>query len=384
MLLGIALHAALPDVPYWRPGDAGGGFLFGFFEFVHGFRMPLFFILSGYFTTMLWRRRGLSELIGHRLRRIGLPLLASVVIVLPLVVAGILIGYEISGTDINAVETTGTYADEWQGVDDETYDDWAFGFAHLWFLWFLLWLIAGFAAIASAVGRLASLRGRDRPVPARLVTAALLIVPPLALVPADRMVEPIFGPDTSDAFIPDGTVLAYYACFFAFGALAFDRRTRNGGALIDAVGRWWPAQLAVGSFVLFPLGLSLMDDHWTASALVQTAFAWTISFGLLGGFRQFLSATNQRVRWLSDSAYWMYLMHLPLIYVAQGVVARLDLSPVLGFALICAVVVPALAASYRYWVRYTPIGTLLNGPRNRPANEANRARGAEPPSTPAT
>ncbi|MEM9610826.1 MAG: acyltransferase family protein [Actinomycetota bacterium] len=369
MLLGIALHAALPDVPYWRPGDTGGGLLFGFFEFVHGFRMQLFFILSGYFTTMLWRQRGLRELIGHRLRRIGLPLLASVVIVLPLVVAGILIGYEISGADIDAVDASGTYLDAWEGVTDAT-DDWGFGFAHLWFLWFLVWLIAGFAVLAWAVGRLAQLRGRARPVSARLVTAVLWILPPLAAVPADRMIEPIFGPDTSDALIPDGAVLAYYACFFAFGALVFDRRTASGVALIDAVGRWWPAQLAVGSFVLFPVGLALVDDHWSASVLVQTAFAWTISFGLLGAFRRFLSATSHQVRWLSRSAYWMYLMHLPLIYVAQGVVARLGLSPMLGFAVICAVVVTVLAASYRYGVRYTFIGTMLNGPRSRDADAA--------------
>ncbi|MEM9655823.1 MAG: acyltransferase family protein, partial [Actinomycetota bacterium] len=155
MLLGIALHAALPDVPYWRPGDTGGGLLFGFFEFVHGFRMPLFFILSGYFTTMLWRRRGLRELVNHRLRRIGLPLAVSVVVVLPLVVAGIIVGYEISGVDINAVDPAGTYADEWQGAIDDDYENWGFSFAHLWFLWFLLWLIAGFGALAWGIGRLA-------------------------------------------------------------------------------------------------------------------------------------------------------------------------------------------------------------------------------------
>ncbi|MEM8745543.1 MAG: acyltransferase family protein [Actinomycetota bacterium] len=374
MLLGIALHAALPDVPYWRDGDPGGGLLFGFFEFVHGFRMPLFFILSGYFTTMLWRRRGLRALISHRLRRIGLPLLVAVVIVLPLVVAGIVLGYEISGADIDAGDTTGLYdGAEWEGVTGEVGDEWVFGFAHLWFLWVLLWLIAGFVTIAWAVGRLARRAGRARPVPAPLVTAALVIVPLLAVVPAARMVEPLFGPDTSDAFIPDGAVLAYYACFFAFGALAFDRRTRRHVPLTDAVGRWWPAQLAVGSLVLFPLGLVLMDDHWTASALVQVAFAWTISFGLLGGFRRFLSAEVHRVRWLSDSSYWMYLMHLPLIYVAQGVVARLGLAPIPGFIVICAMVVTPLAWSYRSWVRYTFVGTMLNGPRSRDADEARRA-----------
>ena len=37
---------------------------------VHGFRMPLFFLLSGFFTVLLWRRRGLGNLLGHRMRRL--------------------------------------------------------------------------------------------------------------------------------------------------------------------------------------------------------------------------------------------------------------------------------------------------------------------------
>ncbi len=56
-----------------------------FFYAVHGFRMPLFFLLSGFFTAMLWRRRGLSSLVRHRIRRIALPLAIGMVTVVPAV-----------------------------------------------------------------------------------------------------------------------------------------------------------------------------------------------------------------------------------------------------------------------------------------------------------
>ena len=42
--------------------------------FIHGFRMPLFFVLSGFFTAMLWQRRGARGLAKHRAKRILLPL----------------------------------------------------------------------------------------------------------------------------------------------------------------------------------------------------------------------------------------------------------------------------------------------------------------------
>ncbi|MEM9608989.1 MAG: acyltransferase family protein [Actinomycetota bacterium] len=378
MLLGIALHAAIPFVPYWSEGDPGGGLLTNLFEFIHGFRMPLFFLLSGNFTTMLWRRRGLRSLIDHRLRRVGLPLLAGLAVVLPLVVGGIIVGYVISGDDARFADVGGAYDDDLDqpGADDEVAsesdEEDEFSFAHLWFLWFLLWLVAGFAAVVRVVERLAIRRGRDRPVPTRLVTAALVAVPVVAVVPAVAMEESVFGPDTSETIVPDVAVLAYYACFFAFGALAFDRHTHADVPLIDAVGRWWPVQLAVGSVVLYPVGRALMDDRWSASVMLQVAFAWTLTFGLLGAFRRFLSTESSRIRWLSDASYWMYLMHLPLVFVAQGIVAALGVPPLVGFVLVCVAVVPPLLASYRSWVRYRFVGTLLNGERDRSVDDARR------------
>ena len=56
MLLGIVLHAALaftPDV--WVVQDKERHDLFGLLvEAIHGFRMPVFFLMSGFFTAMLW------------------------------------------------------------------------------------------------------------------------------------------------------------------------------------------------------------------------------------------------------------------------------------------------------------------------------------------
>jgi len=78
MLLGIALHISLSFFPtFWSVQDSrssSGGWYDEFFFSIHGFRMPLFFLLSGYFTAMLWQRRGLKQLLWHRITRIGFPL----------------------------------------------------------------------------------------------------------------------------------------------------------------------------------------------------------------------------------------------------------------------------------------------------------------------
>ena len=402
MLLGIGLHAAIPFVP-WRGDDETGVWLLDVFVgFVHGFRMPLFFMISGFFTAMLWRRRGLRSLIRHRLRRVGLPLLVGCFTIIPAVWIGIISGWVISGEvtweELESGEGVGAYEETLEedleaGEGDDATDRGGagadakseskagaeekggegIGFAHLWFLWMLLWQVAGFAAVVSWVRRRARRRGVEGRLSERAASRILWSLPMLSVLPQLAMVEGGFGPDTSEGLIPAPQVLAYYACFFGFGALAYDHRGRGGEPLMDVVGRRWVIQLAVGTVVLFPAGLALLEGLWSASALLQIVFAWTMSFGLIGLFRRFMSGARFRVRYLSDASYWMYLAHLPLVFVAQGIVARLGLPALVDFVVMCVAVTAVLLVAYRYVVRYTFVGRLLNGRRTRAADQASRA-----------
>ena len=402
MLLGIGLHAAIPFVP-WRGDDETGVWLLDVFVgFVHGFRMPLFFVISGFFTAMLWRRWGLRSLIRHRLRRVGLPLLVACFTIIPAVWIGIISGWVISGEvtweELESGQGVGAYEETLEedleaaegddatdragpGADAksesktgaEEKGEEGIGFAHLWFLWMLLWQVAGFAAVVSWVRRRARRRGVERRLSERAASRILWSLPVLSVLPQLAMVEGGFGPDTSEGLIPAPQVLAYYACFFGFGALAYDQRGRGGEPLMDVVGRRWVIQLAVGTVVLFPAGLALLEGLWSASALLQIVFAWTMNFGLIGLFRRFMSGARFLVHYLSDASYWMYLAHLPLVFVAQGVVARLGLPALVDFVVVCVAVTAVLLVTYRYAVRYTFVGRLLNGRRTRAADRASRA-----------
>ena len=88
MLLGVGLHASLAffPAPWWVQDRTSGldGLFDEFLWAVHGFRMPVFFLMSGFFTALLWRRRGLGALLNHRLRRVALPLLIGLFTIVPL------------------------------------------------------------------------------------------------------------------------------------------------------------------------------------------------------------------------------------------------------------------------------------------------------------
>ncbi len=364
MLLGIVLHAAIPFIPYYENGDTGAGALEIIFEAIHGFRMPLFFLLSGFFTTMLFRRRGLRALVRHRVRRVGLPLLASMLVILPLVVVGILGGLAIGGFDLDELEESAAYE---EGIDEEIRGEEAeaaagIDLAHLWFLAYLMWLVAAFAVVVLVGRRL----GRAPP---GLIRVVMWLLPAVTILPQLSMTEGTIGPDTVARLVPAPHLFIYYGCFFAFGALAYDLPARDGRPMMDAVGRRWPIQLAAGFALLFPLGRHLATENWEASSVLQVAFAWAGSLGFIGLFRSRFSEPSFRSRYLSDSAYWLYLAHIPLVFVFQGLSVRLGLPAIPGFIFITVAVSAVLLVTYGWFVRYRFLGEFLNGRRTRTGDQ---------------
>lgn len=474
MLLGIGLHASLAFFPsFWPVQDSTtniDGLFDEFLAAIHGFRMPLFFLLSGFFTAMLWRRRGMMSLLWHRARRIALPLLIGFFTIVPLVnsvsaeasgdqfdnllvaslfqnptavdrlieegadpneprsdegstplhlaalvdnagiaerlleagadpfvvdqdedgplgyayyvgassVADVLLDYGVldirpPGTDWEDLEGWGIGAADIQ--EQLGLDTWLTSFHHLWFLWFLIWLVAGFAAVASIVDRWESREGRSSagawPLWVMWALVPLTILPQLAMGGGGE--TPVFGPDTSTGLLPVPHVLIYYGIFFAFGALLYDRRSNRGDLLIDTLGRRWKVLLPLTVLVVFPVASILTfseDSPWLLASIAQVTYTWAMIVALMGLFRAVLAKERRGVRFLSDSSYWLYLAHLPLVIATQWWIREWDLPAGVKFLILTVGVSAVLLASYRLFVRYTPIGTMLNGKRTRPGKEA--------------
>jgi len=218
-------------------------------------------------------------------------------------------------------------------------------FHHLWFLWSLCWLIVAFAVLAWT-GLLPTGRRRWW-----LVAASCLPQMVMGMSMAAG-----YGPDTSFGILPRPHVLAFYACFYFFGVATFAAE-----GLDTRLGRHWKLLLPT-AIAIFVAGIATMNDRTLASVL-QPAFAWAMSLGLIGLFARFCSRPSPLVSWLADASYWMYLVHPPLVMVAQMIVRRWAMPAELKFLVVMALVTPVLLVTYRYWVRFTAIGRLLNGPR---------------------
>lgn len=214
---------------------------------------------------------------------------------------------------------------------------------HLWFLW-VLFLFVVFLAVAVRLGFAPT--GRF-----------LWFLPLLTFFP-QAMMGAVFGPDVwLGPLVPPPHLLVYYGLFFWFGAAVF---AKDG--LGTSLGSRWRILLPVGLLVLFPASILLLDVR-ASDSLVQCAYAWFLSLGMMGLFAHCFRHLGYRARWFSDSAYWIYLAHLPLVLALQIAVLPLEWPASLKFLLVFTTATALLFASYRWMVRYTWIGTLLNGPR---------------------
>lgn len=246
-------------------------------------------------------------------------------------------------------------------------------FGVIWFLWFLIWLVAIFAVYAWLAGRL-GWKAKARS--SILSRWRWLWLVPLTMVPCSMMSGDggNFGPDTSLGFIPIPHVLFYYVIFFFFGAFYYDCGDSTG-----RLGASWRWLLPVSLLLVFPLALEFGTGtfgfrdallpagfHRPASIFLQAIYAWGMSFASMGLFRALLTRENRTIRYLSDSSYWLYLTHLPLVIVGQAIVSHWPWPAFAKLTLLSVVITAFLLFTYDKMVRYTWLGTLLNGKRVRP------------------
>jgi len=232
---------------------------------------------------------------------------------------------------------------------------------HFWFLYDLLYLIVGFVALASLLKFL--------PFPGLLSWLAESPIRILWLIPLTwwaqfSMDQNFIGADTSVTLEQNWIKLGYYGIFFGYGAICFGH-----SRFIEKVGRRWSLYLLL-SILIYSVAIALqMGEEFELRkpivSFLSATFVWLLIFAMIGLFRKFCSKENPRIRYISDSAYWLYLGHLPIIQLVQIWVAEWPIPSLIKYVFVCIATTGLLLLSYRYLIRFTWVGTMLNGKRYR-------------------
>ena len=366
---------------FWPADDDQSLLLFLVFDFIHTWRMPVFFLLAGFFAHLVLYRRALSTFAVDRLKRIGVPLVlfgaVMAVIIPPIWVYG---WFGVMSLEI------------FQDALSERYDLASTGdlVAHLWFLYYLLLMYSALVGFL-LLGKL--WRARAGYVPSaldrRLGDAVYTRIPLLLALGAVVLLILRGGHESKPIWplnVPD---VAYGALFFFYGYGLYARRELIGKLREEAslIVLW---SIAATVFFVHLVLLGAIDEASKSGQNAESvAFLHLLnavfygvsvvmfSVALLGLFERLLLSPRQWVRWLADSSYWIYIIHLPVVTFLTFYLAHLDrqgwLRDVTGFSwsaemkfiAACAATGALGIVTYRYLVRYTPLGTLLNGKRVR-------------------
>lgn len=369
MLLGIAIHAVLPylppepgkesKLPFYDAGAASLGYLL-VIHYIHSFRMPVFFVMAGFFTALLKERRGTRALLVNRFQRIVVPFAVGWVILFPLL-TGTATYFKAGGGQQGAREVvTEFFQGKLYGEANPT---------HLWFLYYLIFLYP-LALGALAVWNRLGEKTRDaidahfrRALQSPFRPAFFAI--PTALTYWPMLLGVLATPET---FMPSLAILSAYIVFFGFGWLLYTHAD-----LLPTLSRHAWKYVALAHVILL-LNLDSVGKEFRklpdfdprihlVSTVSSALITWLFVFGITGLFLRYFNRSVGRMRYMADASYWCYLAHLPLLFWLAALIAPLPVASPIKVLLLIVMATALLLVVYHFMVRTTFVGEWLNGRR---------------------
>lgn len=356
MLLGIVLHVALTYTynvqNAWALKDPQSTSKINdiLVDYIHVFRMPIFFMVSGFFGAMLFYNKGPAKMLKNRILRILCPLAIFLLVLSPTIViivkysnlafsghgdpAGTILGHFLTGMDL------------WH---DSTY--------HLWFLYYLFMITVVVYGLGLLFTRLPKLSVNINNFIEHILQRPLLKI--LCFTAFSFIVSALLGMKdvkTSTSFIPDFNTFLFYFQFYIAGWLFFSaKQVLNTFMTLD----WFFTILAM---VLTFVTISLDETApFFLYITLKSATIWLYIFGITGLFIRYTSHHSARIRYVSDASYWVYLIHLPFTGLFPGLLANVHLPSLLKVFIVIGATAFICFLTYHLFVRSTFIGKFLHG-----------------------
>ena len=346
MMMGLVMHAPLL---FWQPDFAkvfGIGNIAPAEEwiniigrYINNWRMPLFFLLSGFFSVLIIKRKGTSQFIRDRLIRVGLTCLVFSSL------------YDIA---------------------DGSFD---FTTHHLWFLYELMIFVFCF----SFLYRVQTIKDLlDREISTRILLVLFLWL--VATVPLANILNnwwhPLaWKPSTTYFDLKLGNMV-YYFSYFLVGVIFYSNqhifiKLKNSKTI-----------LVIGILAVLAFLLRVYSDYLTLGGiddlrnLAQMQFdpimvicnslligvntiLWCLFF--IGLTSKFIVSGSAILRWFVELSYPIYIIHIIPIAMMSALFYRAGLSQPVIFVLTIIAGFIVCVILYYILIKFTPLNWLING-----------------------
>lgn len=367
MLLGLVLHSALTynvtnHGNTWSLKDpestnmATDSIVF----LIHFFRMSVFFLVAGFFGSMLFYERKPIRMIKNRISRIGYPFIVFLFMLWPTIIFTFGYTEAVFSENINpfgkAMESLSTLSDF---LPTSTF--------HLWFLYYLLLITIAAATLALLLKKSKTFTNRitsafnwliQKPILRILFFSGITFI--IYLFMGTSMVE------ASVYLSPDLNTFLFYFFFYITGWILFKSKP-----LLNTMMRYDWTSLILAILIATTQGIitqnwdskTMMSQYLSSELimLLNAIIVWLFTFGITGLFIRYGSNHSERMRYISDASYWVYLIHLPLTAIIPAFIWNLPFPAIIKFLIVLSLTTFICFVSYHFLVRGSFVGKFLNG-----------------------
>ena len=369
MLLGIVLHAALPYMPnveaFWPADESSSHVINTIFQFIHIWRMPLFFILAGFFANLIISKKSWRSWWGNRFLRIALP----IIVFFPVM--------SLTLPWIFKYGKTGDFIFFYSDVGQPF---------HLWFLWqlmifviftaiFRLPYLGGVGVLNSfkriGLGFIGNVFRKSKSVLSGILFRSrfpIVFIILCSVINLPTQGELILNPIASGLYFVIGYSLygntslftflkAHWRYYFLAGLVAFALyvilESKN---LVTDI---YSTNMKGDEYLR-----AISEPFAAITVSIKIICGVLFSYAFIGLAEKGFGSYNAKLRFISDGAYWMYLIHLPIVTLITFFMFNLHIPIEIKFLIAIVMTSIICLGTYKYLVRSTPIGILLNGKRH--------------------
>lgn len=366
MLLGIPFHISLIYSSHvWHVNSAEPSWWLTLFnDFIHSFRMQVFFVISGYFSYMLFLRYPLKKWWTVRVERVGIPMLTAI----PLLTLPQFLMLQYVKGKMESWHSLSLY-DKYNTLMWEL-------ISHLWFLLVLVVLTT------SSLWLFRTLKNHQQDdndsFMARVTMGKLSLIFLLLGIfygVIRRTLLIVWSPILSDGlfnFVVMQTL--FYLPFFMLGALAFIHPRLKALFTTPSKGCFIGAVLAFAAYLLnqhFGSG-----DAWMYEVeyiITMLLGLWMVNVVFALGHR-LLNFKSSRVTYFVNASLFIYLVHHPLTLFFGAWITPFIPSNTLGFITGLVFVVGTAILLYEIHLRIPLLRFLFSGkPQNSAAKPGTAA-----------
>jgi peptidoglycan/LPS O-acetylase OafA/YrhL len=308
-------------------------------SFLHLWRMPLLFLISGIGTRFALGKRNARQYLGERFRRLIIPLIAGIFILVPIQVY---------------FERIGQYDSLWDyypHMFDGVYPQGNFSWHHLWFIAYLFLISALLTPFLKFMGgnrhrwgQFLIHRAFTRPLGLNLVLIPLIL--------SQVLLKPYFPVETHDV-VNDWAFITFNAIFFLAGFVLLTKLQ-----VVEALKHQRSLYLleAFIASVLWLIAHQTGHLQGTVGLVVSIVAGWSCGMAALGYAVRYLNRDSQVRKLANEAIYPFYLLHQPAIVVFGYYIIHWDI-PVAGKALLIAGL-SLLASVAVYWFLIRPFDPM--------------------------